>query len=270
MSPKPPIPREHGAWGLLLQPFVAGAILGGQWTNLFVPALGMVLMGFLMREPLTVMAREMWVFRRRGYLAVRAAWWAGVEGAALLGCLLTLARWAPLGALAALAGVGVVLTGAAVAVSLKNRQRSVAFQVVSAAGLGTTGLLAVLVGTGGIPGWAWWLWGLLSGHAMASIPVVHARLRARAGRKSDRVERPWLAYAGQAGQLAAAGAVAMVEWRLAVPLMASALANGIELWRLRTPANLEEALTRVGYRTLAVALLHMVLTITCLWPLARG
>ena len=131
-------------------------------------------------------------------------------------------------------------------------------------------MLAVLVGTGGIPGWAWWLWGLLSGHAMASIPVVHARLRARAGRKSDRVERPWLAYAGQAGQLAAAGAVAMVEWRLAVPLMASALANEIELWRLRTPAHLEEALTRVGYRTLAVALLHMVLTITCLWPLARG
>jgi hypothetical protein len=188
----------------------------------------------------------------------------------LLGCVLVLAGGVPLGPLAALVGVGVALTGAGVAVAVKNRQRSMSFQLVSAAGLGTTGLLAALVGTGGVPGWAWWLWGLLTGHAMASILVVHARLRLRAGRKSGKAERPWGAYAVQLGQLAAAAAVGVADWRLAAPLVVSAVANGAELWRLRTPVHLEEALTRVGYRTLAVALVHMAVTIGSLWRMARG
>lgn len=266
---KAPIPREHGAWGLLLQPFVAGAVLAGHWTWLLVPALGLVLLGFLLREPLIVIARHRWVWRRYGPAQRAAQRWAVIELAGVITCLVLLARSTALLPLLGLAAVAGLLTAAAVWVTLRNRQRSIPFQLVSAGGLSTTALLAALVGAGGVPSWSWWLWGILTAHAMASILVVHARLKARAAlrgggstgtRNSD--------LAAQMLQLAAAAAVAMVEWRLAVPLIVSAVANGAELRRLQTPGQLQESLPRVGYRTLAVSLLHLAATVVCLWPLA--
>ena len=58
-----PTPREHGAWELLLQPFVAAAILAGFWHWLLLPTLALVLLGFLLKEPLVVLARQRWVWR---------------------------------------------------------------------------------------------------------------------------------------------------------------------------------------------------------------
>lgn len=252
----------------MLQPFVAGAVLGGRWTWDFVPALGLVLFGFLLREPLTAMAREVWVYRGGTGQMGRAACWAAAELAVLAVCFLLVARSVPLMPLLMLATVGGVMTVLAVGVTLRNRQRSVSFQVLSAAGLGTTALLAALVGTGGIPGWAWWAWGLLTAHAMGAILVVHARLRARAGLRTGSAGRPWAAYAGQAAQVAAAAAIG--DFRLVAPLILSAVVNTVELVRLGNPRLLQEPLTRVGYRTLAVALLHLGATTVCLWPLARG
>jgi sulfopyruvate decarboxylase TPP-binding subunit len=264
-----PMPREHGAWGLLLQPFLAGAVLAGQWTWLLVPALGLVLLGFLLREPLTVMARHRWVWRRDTPAQAPAKRWAVIEIAGVLVCFAILARSTALLPLLGLAAVAGVMTAAAVWMTMRNRQRSIPFQLVSAAGLSTTALLAALVSTGGVPGWAWWLWGLLTAHAMASILVVHARLKARtAPRGGGRAGTRNAAVAAQIAQVA--GAIALAGGPLALPLIVSAVANGAELWRLRTPLHLQEALTRVGYRTLAVALVHMAVTIACLWPIARG
>lgn len=197
-------------------------------------------------------------------------WWASVEGAALIVCLLLVARGAPLTPLLALVAVGAMLTATSVLVTVRNRQRSISFQLLSAAGLGTTALLAALVSTKGIPGWAWWAWGILTAHAMASILVVHARLQARAAlRAGGGSSTGSFAYAGQGLQLAAALAVSVVDVRLALPLALSVVANVAELRRLRTLRHLQEPLTRVGFRTLAVALIHLAAVIVCLWPLAR-
>lgn len=265
------IPREHGAWGLLLQPFVAGAVLVGHWTWLWIPALGLVLLGFLLRAPLIVIARHRWVWRRHGPEHKAAQRWVAIELGGVIACLVLLGRSTALLPLLGLAAVGGLLTVAAVWVTIRNRQRLIPFQMVSTAGLSTTALLAALVGTGGVPGWAWWLWGISAAHAMASILVVHARLKSRAAlRVGGSTGTLKSTFAAQTLQLAGAAAVAMVHWRLAVPLIGSAVANGAELWRLRTPVHLQETLTRVGYRTLAVALLHMAVTIACLWPMARG
>lgn len=264
-----PMPREHGAWGLLLQPFLAAAVLAGHWTWLLFPALGLVLLGFLLREPLTVIARHRWVWRRDSPAQAPAMRWAVIEMAGVIVCFAMLAHSTALLPLLGLAVVAGLMTAAAVWVTIRNQQRSILFQVVSAAGLGTTALLAALVSTGGVPGWAWWLWGMLTAHAMASILVVHARLKARAALKGG--GSTGTRNAAVAAQIVqAAGAVALADERLALPLVVSAVTNGIELWRLRTPLLLREALTRVGYRTLVVALVHMAVTIACLWPMARG
>lgn len=264
-----PMPREHGAWGLLLQPFLAGAVLAGHWTWLLFPALGLVLLGFLLREPLTVIARHRWAWRRDSPRRILAMRWAVVEMAGVIVCFAMLAHSTALLPLLGLAVVAGLMTAAAVWVTIRNQQRSILFQVVSAAGLGTTALLAALVSTGGVPDWAWWLWGMLTAHGMASILVVHARLKARAALKGG--GSTGTRNAAVAAQIVqAAGAVALADERLALPLVVSAVANGIELWRLRTPLLLQEALTRVGYRTLVVALVHMAVTIACLWPMARG
>lgn len=252
-----------------MQPFLAGAVLAGHWTWLLFPALGLVLLGFLLREPLTVIARHRWVWRRDSPAQAPAMRWAVIEMAGVIACFAMLAHSTALLPLLGLAVVAGLMTAAAVWVTIRNQQRSILFQVVSAAGLGTTALLAALVSTGGVPDWAWWLWGMLTAHGMASILVVHARLKARAALKGG--GSTGTRNAAVAAQIVqAAGAVALADERLALPLVVSAVANGIELWRLRTPLLLREALTRVGYRTLVVALVHMAVTIACLWPMARG
>ena len=58
-----PLPREHGAWGMLLQPFAAAAVVAAEWTPALGAALGAMLAVFLAREPLLVLARQRWVWR---------------------------------------------------------------------------------------------------------------------------------------------------------------------------------------------------------------
>src|SRR5580692_2927315 len=60
-------PREHGAWGMLGQPFLGAvailAILGERIPWAVIPATGAVLVVFLIREPLMVLARQRWMWR---------------------------------------------------------------------------------------------------------------------------------------------------------------------------------------------------------------
>ena len=91
-----PLPREHGAWGLLLQPFAAGAILANHWTWHMFAALGLVLCGFLLREPLTILARQRFVWRTLNPQTAAAARWCAAESAAALLCLALLVPTAPL------------------------------------------------------------------------------------------------------------------------------------------------------------------------------
>lgn len=52
------LPREPGAWGMLLAPFVAAAILGRAWTLELLAGLAAILLAFVIREPLTFLARQ--------------------------------------------------------------------------------------------------------------------------------------------------------------------------------------------------------------------
>ncbi len=253
-EPKP-LPREHGAWGLLLQPFFAGAILAREWNWLLLPALGLVLFGFLLRETLIVLARQRFVWRDYNPQSAGAARWLIAEalGAAL--CLAILIAQRPLAALAALTGVAALLTLLAVWLTIKNKQRSIWLQLLSAAGLGTTALLAILTSTGAIPAWAWPLWAVLTLHGASSILTVHTRL---ALKRVPGGKPPLTAYATPALSIA-------VAFVAPAPLLFSAAANIWERLRLRHPGTLQEPLKRVGLRALAVSITHSLLAVAAFW-----
>lgn len=260
-----PLPREHGAWGLLLQSFLAAALLSRCWTWLLIPACGLVLLGFLLKEPLITLARQRFVWRQPMPETPLAVRWFVIESMLILLCLAALFRSAPWAELSGLAGAGLLLTVLAVGLTVKNRQRSMLLQIVSAAGLCSSALLAALAAVGEIPAWAWALWAILTAHAMTSIPVVHVRLqRMIAARSKTAANAPTMGAWVWGLPLVALPAVA---WRpvLALPLAFSIAASLAERRRLGTEEGLQEPLRRVGFRLLAVSITHTLLTIALLW-----
>ncbi|MCW5962865.1 MAG: YwiC-like family protein [Bryobacterales bacterium] len=273
-----PIPREHGAWGLLLQPFLAASVLAGFWSWTLAPALLLVVLGFMVKEPLVVLARQRWVWRGANPQTPRAMRWLVIEFAGILACLGVLVRVVPATHLIALTSIAILLTMTAVWFTVTNRQRSVMLQLLSAAGLSTSALLVVLLSEQSLPVWSWQLWAVLSLHAAGSILVVHERLRRVASRKRSSapsgistIKPNRAAPVAQLVQVAA-GALSsvVVAVPLWLPLFFSAIGNSMELHRLRKWENLDEPLKRVGFRTLGLSLAHMVVTIIALWTSPRS
>lgn len=273
-----PLPREHGAWGLLLQPFVAAVILARFWDWRLLPALALVLLGFILKDPLVVLARQRWVWRTRNPQTPVAARWLVYELIGIAICLAPLLPGTPLVPFAALALAALGMTGMAVWFTLRNKQRSVGLQIVSAGGLTTSALLVALIDTGHIPTWAWQLWAVLSLHAAAAILTVHARLRMKIAAKGGAPKRgapdtnPRRAAAwAQAAQVGAAVVCVFAGVPLlALPLSLSAASGCAELYRLRLPASLDEPLKRVGYRALTASIAHSLLLIGVLWGVAAA
>src|SRR5689334_14144797 len=141
------LPREHGAWGMLLQPFAAGALLGRTTDPLLVPALLAVLTMFVMREPLLILARQRFVWKDH-HLETDAARRALLyELTLLLACVALLVKGVPLAILALLGLIAALLTVLATYMTLKNRQRSVLLQSLSAFAMGSSALLSSYLGT---------------------------------------------------------------------------------------------------------------------------
>jgi hypothetical protein len=251
---------------LLLQPFLAAAVLCKRWDWALVPALIIVVLGFLMREPLVTLGRQRWVWRERKPESGAAAKWLAGESAAAL--LFVVGIWPRLahGEFLALSAAAAAITLAAVWMTVKNRQRSMVLQGVSAAGLSLSAPFAALVVLGNIPAWAWWLWLILSMHGIASILVVHARLKLRAG-ASGEVRGP--ALLGQCVQILTAAVLLLLgPASLAAPMGFSSVVNCAELRRLSPERAASERLQRVGFRALAASIVHAAITVAALWARA--
>lgn len=265
------LPREHGAWGLLLQPFLAGAILGrlpaGQW----VPALLLLLGGLMIRSPLLFAARG-WLLTRGPAPGGRVALaWIFVEAVLIVGCLWVLWPHLPHSWRAAVASGGPLFTAAAVWVSAANRQRSRLYQSASAAVLACSAPFALALSHGATPAWGWALWLVFVLHSSVAIQLVHERLERRiaARRTGSNPADPRPLFAAMGCQIA--GGVALVSgnalWALP-PALSTVLALA-EWRRLRRPDHLREPLTRVGWRTLTYSVLHLSACVYAFWP-AQG
>lgn len=268
-----PVPREHGAWGILAQPFV-GALLvlaakregsPSHWLTA-IPAAIAVAVAFLIREPLLVLARQRWVWRgpERPETAP-ARKWAAIELGLGIAAALTV-MW-PVRLLIALGAAAAAVTAVAIYITLRNRQRAIWFQGLSAVGLSASGLVACLTVTGEIPSWGWWWWGLHAAHFFAGILVVHVRLEARiAARKScpapeefPKLRRDTAAiealFAGAGAAMLATGFV----WYGAAALLSAAW-HFYNLYAARTPAAVAMPMTSVGQRALAASIIFTLLT----------
>ena len=268
-KPASALPREHGAWAMLLQPFV-GALLALRslsWT--VVPALACVLLVFLIREPLIVLARQRWTWREPHPETRQAMRRVLIELAGLLAAAALLTRAWPLWMIATFGAVATLFTALAVYITIHNRQREVWFQALSAAGLSGTCLAACLAITDRVPDWCWWWWLLHALHFLTGILVVHVRLHARidARRSPNTLTEPFLEMRSQARRIqtgvaiAGLGLVAFGQYFYAAAMLFSAAVHFRDLASAHKPSEVALPMTTVGKRALAVSIVFTVLLI---------
>lgn len=265
-------PREHGATAMLMIPIVCAAILSRQWRWSELATLTAAFAALAAKDPMVILARQRFVWKQQHpETAAAARWLAGWSVILLLSGLVLLKAW-PLKAIIAM-GLGVgVFSVMAIAVNVKNRQRSTLFQIASGVALTSSSLATSLSATGGIAPWCWGLWLLMALQATAGILVVHARLDARialrqaaiVGKQSERFRR-----AAQISLIALACAAvttaALGHAWIALALITPILGYSLDLRGQRDAENLQLPLKKVGQRALALSSLFAVLLIVGLW-----
>ena len=267
------LPREHGATAMLLTPIVCTAILAREWRWSEVATLTAAFAALAAKDPMVVLARQRFVWKQwHPETAAALRWFTGWTVVLILSGLLLVATW-PLTAIVAMSLGVVVFSALAIAVNVKNRQRSLLFQIASAVALTSSSLATSLSATGAIAPWCWWLWLLLALQASAGILVVHARLDARiAARAASRPAVPAREDFRRAAQILlivlACGAVTAIVLRrgwIALALLVAVVGYGYDLRRQRNTAALQIPLTKVGQRALALSSLFASLLILGLW-----
>lgn len=266
------LPREHGATAMLMIPIVCAAILSRQWRWSEMATLTAAFAALAAKDPTVILARQRFVWKQQHPESAAAArWLAGWCTVLALSGFVLLNAW-PLRAIVAM-GLGVAAFSAlAIAVNVKNRQRSTLFQIASAAALTSSSLAASLSATGGIAPWCWILWLLMALQATAGILVVHARLDARitlrqtvpAAEQSARSRRAaqvsLIALACAAATFAALGHV----W-IALALLIPVVGYWLDLRAHRNAAYLQLPMKKVGQRALALSSVFAVLLIVGFW-----
>jgi hypothetical protein len=211
-GPRLLLPREHGAWGQLALPLLAGLLLGRPGAAALLLAAAVVLT-FAAHEPLRVVLGQRGRRLRDGEGA-RARRWLAAEGglAATAGAVgITLS---PPAALAAL-GLSAVLAAGVGVLVWRRREKTAAGEILVAAALATAGgAVALAAGVPLAPALAATLaWILSFSAATLGVRAVLVRLRTRGaqdpGRRSAALS---LCAEALAVALVAAGLPAALAW----------------------------------------------------------
>ncbi len=232
----------------------------------FVPAILAALALFLVREPLLVLARQRFVwlqFRPETGVARRTLL---IAFSALLFSGLWLMALVPLVWLVGLAAAAFVLTGTSVYVAFRNWQRSALMQIIGAAGLSGSAVLAYLAGGLAPDRTLFLLWIVHVVHSTGSVLTVHARIEARRGPGGSAGKHIKAAVTWQIAQATfAATLLAFGEVLLAVALAAPLCLHSLDLARLTKSAFRKTPLKKVGFRELGVSMSFSVLVLVALW-----
>ena len=263
------LPREHGATAMLLTPIVCAAILAREWRWCELATLTAAFAALAVKDPIVVLARQRFVWKQwHPETAAAVRWLVAWMVILTLSGLVLLTAW-PFKAFVAM-GLGVAAFSAlAIAVTVKNRQRSTLFQIASAAALTSSSLATSLSATGAIAPWCWGLWLLMAMQSTAGILVVHARLDARialrgAGPATHRFRRA-AQVALIALACAAVAAAILVRGWIALALLLAVTGYWNDLHGQRDPATLQIPLKKVGQRALALSSLFAGLLILGFW-----
>lgn len=176
------VPREHGAWGMLLIPFFCGAGVGIAHSRASYRALALllsvILMLFVARTALESSLRLRPLKARSSEEQRLTLVVACLSVAATLPGLVVLAKMSP-----PLVFVGAIAAGALCLnwMLARDRGHRIFSEIVGAIALTSTSAAAYCVATGKIDAIAWLLWSLNWMFAGTQIAFVHVRLRTAKG-----------------------------------------------------------------------------------------
>ena len=252
------VPREHGAWGMMLVPLATGAVTalrsgvnGGALTLFIVAAMSL----FWLRTPV-----EAWLgtsaikaqTQEERALVLRAIAGIGLLAAASIAALLWDGRNRGLLLISAVAAFALLLQAGVKKLGRKGRMPA---QVIGAIGLTSTSAGAYYVATGKLDQAAFALWLANWLFVGDQIHYVQARIRSsRAATLDDKLQR---AFPFFAGQVVLIGAI-LASWRIGLFPKTAALAflpvlfRGT-LWFLRGQRPLD--VHKLGLSELAQALI---------------
>lgn len=258
------LPREHGAWGILLIPLVTGGWIGYAAGAGIAPLALFALAAlalFCLRTPAEIWL-ETSLLRAQTAAERRAVRLSIAVYASLAGFALLLLIWKERAILLLVLGAAVAAMFLAQAVLKKHSRRNrMTAQLVGALGLTSTAAGAYYVVTGHLDARALLIWGLNWLFAVNQIHFVQLRIRAaHAATRAEKLTEGRGFLAGEAAMVL----ILLLVWRLGNMPGAAAWAFGPVLmrgllWFFRQPAPL--GIHRLGFSELAHALIFGALLI---------
>jgi hypothetical protein len=243
---KPPLPREHGAWAVLLVPFATAVGISGQFTLPVGLLLISVLCFFVARASLLRAIAA--GFRPRPGGALSATDTTGNARWALVLLLLSAAAATPLvlvwdrwwllafGALAA-------------PLAFQKTERALPMQLLAMTGLTLTAPAAWYVATGRLDAWAWGLWLLNSLFFAGAFFYVKMHLAAAIRRTTAGVTTGTVTYhIALVAALTALVLVGQLPWAVALVFAPAVVRAAVGAWRLSPKLQIKRlAWAEVGY-----------------------
>lgn len=216
------LPIEHGGWGLLMEPLVAGLVIAPSWAGLGIAQLA--IFAYLARHPLKLAIGDWTQGRRNERTRAAERFAAAYSVGALLGIpLAAQARswwWAPL-VLAAPPALFQLVH------DVRRRGRALWPELAGSLALGAVAAAEMIAGGAGIAS-ATAVWLLLSLKGVAAILYVRARLRG--DRKGDFDRRPpLLSHVALVAAAAGLAALGLGPWLavLAAAVLFARAADGL-------------------------------------------
>ena len=207
------IPREHGAWGMMLVPLATGAIValrsgvnGGALSLFIVAAMSL----FWLRTPV-----EAWLGTSAIKAQTKAERWfvlRAIFGIALLAaaCVAALLGNGHNRGLLVIGGIAALAFAAQAGVKKLGRKGRMPAQIIGAAGLTSTAAGAYYVATGKLDLIALALW--LANWLFAGNQIHYVQVRIRSSRAATMDEKLQQGFAFLAGQSVVIGAILAACW----------------------------------------------------------
>ncbi|MGO9245786.1 MAG: YwiC-like family protein [Verrucomicrobiia bacterium] len=239
---RPPMPREHGAWGILLIPFATAVGVSGVVD---------VRMALLLTSVLC------FYVARTSFLKQHAKWtFLLLAGSALCTAPLLIV-WR----LWWLAAFGVV----AAALAFRRTERGVAMQLIAVAGLTLTAPAGWYAATGRLDRHAWLLWGLNFLYFAGGVFYVKMHVAAAIRRKpvdstSERIALGAATlsyYAGMSAVLVVFATMHWISWSVLLAYAPVVMRAVVGVWRLSPTLRIK----RLGWTEVAYSLVYAVLLI---------
>lgn len=214
----PLLPREHGAWMMLLVPLIVGALAGGSLSPYVLLTIAAAFFAYLARHPLVLIARVQGQHQRLP--AATPVWlliYAGIAGLCGLAVVALGGYWSLLGIVA----LAAIPLGVNLYLATRRAEMTLAGELLGIAGLSLGAPATYFVATGSFGhGFGLWLLSFLYFGGTVFYIKLKVRVQARQDAPASRVQRFLIARATVIYHVAVLAASALLVASGLVPLLA--------------------------------------------------